>query len=357
MKTFYYAVNSNGDYLFDNFPSHLVSLITNFREISDPFEVIINGIKHQGRLGKKSNNFGTMYTLTIEEKYVIRKKLFKELLEISTISLESVTNLQKSIIEQHNKKAEEFIHNVTTLNGYSIQDLFTLIPQDTLSENINKQKEIIKALIIEKPNNTVITLLQLIKYNIAMKVEFSVFERTQKAPGFIKKFSHSIRGILLSILQIFIEDFEKKEIEVSLDAGQASERRIEVDYDSLFVSFFYLLENSVKYCCPKTKYKIIFKEETNHFAIIFNMISIKIESSEVSKLTEHSYRSDTAKKINAEGKGIGMYRITKTLKFNNAEIEITPRINDFRKQIGNIEYEGNQFKIKFIGQQNWFLSN
>ena len=94
-----------------------------------------------------------------------------------------------------------------------------------------------------------------------MKVEFSVFERTQKPISVVKKIPHSIRGILLSILQIFIDDFEKIRIEVSLDAGQASERRIEIDDDSFFVSLFYLLENSLKYCCPNTKYKIIFKEE------------------------------------------------------------------------------------------------
>ena len=162
-----------------------------------------------------------------------------------------------------------------------------------------------------------------------MKVEFSVFERTQKPNAIGKKISHSIRNLVLSILQIFIDDFELKKIEVSLDAGEASERRFEIDDDSLFVSLFYILENSLKYCCPNTKYKIKFKEEPGCFSIVFVMISIKIENNEVSKLTEYGYRGKSAIEINAEGKGIGMYRITKTLKMNNAELEITPRINEY----------------------------
>jgi hypothetical protein len=146
-------------------------------------------------------------------------------------------------------------------------------------------------------------------------------------------------------------------IEVSLDAGTASERRLEIDDDSLFVSLFYILENSLKYCCPNTKYKIIFKEEDDCFAILFIMISIRIEKNEVSKLSEPRYRSPLARKIHDSGKGIGMYRIVKTLHLNNAELEITPRINDYSRKIGDIPYEGNQFKILFKGQKDFFRTN
>ncbi len=357
MSTFYYATNSEGDYLFDNFPNNLHHLITSFKESSTPFEITIDGSNFAARIGKKQNSHGTIYTLTTESKYVNRIKLFKELIDLSIISLKPLELFHKSIVQLQTKKTEELIHNITSLNTYSIQDLFALIPQKSLSENINTQKDIIKGAITEKPNVTISTLQKLIKYNLAMKVEFSVFERTQKPNVVSKKISHSIRGLVLSILQIFIDDFEAKKIEVSLDAGEASERRFEIDDDSLFVSLFYILENSLKYCCPNTKYKIIFKEESTCFSILFVMISIKIENYEINKLTEHGYRGKSAIEINAEGKGIGMYRITKTLKMNNAELEITPRINDYTRKIGNVEYEANQFKIKFNGQQDWFKTN
>lgn len=357
MGTFYYALNQKGDYLFDNFPSSLIDLVLTYKESNKPFMVTIDGKETLALLSRKVSKDGIVYCLTTDEKFIKRHKFFKKLLDFSTIALQPISDFQTKLIEQQNSKTEEFIHNVTSLNSYSIQDLFALIPQNTLSENINAQKDLIKKIIIEKPNITVDTILQLIKYNLAMKVEFSVFERTQKPPGTIKKFSHSIRSILLSILQIFIDDFEKRGIEVTLDAGQDSEKRLEVDYDSLFVSLFYLLENSLKYSCPKTTFKIIFKEEKDSFSILFIMISLSINDSEVSRLTEYGYRSPNAIKINAEGKGIGMNRIIKTLKLNNAELEITPRINDYTRKIGEILYEGNQFKIKFIGQQNWFRSN
>jgi hypothetical protein len=354
MSTYYFARNKDGDHIFDNFPSHLYHLIDSYKENQNVITILIDNKLVQARIGRKLNSFGEVFTLTIESKYVDRLKLFRELVDMSILSLEPLTKFQKALIDEQCSKTDELIHNITSLNTYSIQDLFALIPQRTLSENINRQKEIIKEQISSKPNVTIDTLLKLIKYNLAMKVEFSVYERTQRPHASIKKISHSIRSLVLSILQIFIDDFEKLKIEVSLDAGSASERRLEIDDDSLFVSLFYLLENSLKYCCPNTKYKIIFKEENSSFSILFIMISIKIEPNEVRKLTEYGYRSETAKAINAEGKGIGMYRITKTLRLNNAELEITPRINDYTRRVGKVTYEGNQFKIKFNGQQDWF---
>lgn len=354
MNTYFYAVDLNGEYLFDNFPKELAGIISDFDKTSNPFEVIINGNKQFAKIGRKSNNYGTIYTLTTENKFIKRPKLFKELLEMSVLSLGPLSKFHNEIITSQTQKTEQFIHNVVSLNSYSIQELFGLIPHRTLIGNINKQKDIIKSIILDKPGQAVSTLLKLIKYNYATKVEFSVFERTQKPHAVINKIPHSIRSIVLSVLQIFIEDFEKHYIEVSLDAGEASERMIDVDYDSLFVSLFYILDNSVKYCCPHTKYKIIFKEEKNCFSVLFIMISIRIQPSEINKLTEFGYRSDIAKQLNADGKGIGMYRIVRTLKLNNAELEITPRVNEFSKTVSSIVYEGNQFKIKFVGQQNWF---
>ena len=301
-------------------------------------------------MGCKLNEFGSIYVLTTESKFINRKKFFNELLELSTISLKPIVNFQNDLINSHSQENEEFIHNVTSLNTYSIQDLFSLIPQNILTENINKQTQKVRDIIKDKPNVTANTLLNLIKYNLATKVEFSVFERTLKPSGFINKTAFPIRPIILSILQIFIQDFEKHRIEVSL---VACEKSLNIDYDSLFVSLYYLMDNSIKYCCPKTDYKIIFKQEGNDFSILFIMISININDTDLPKITTRGFRSETAKKLNVEGNGIGMYRILKTLKINNADLIITPRCNSYTKEINRIEYEANEFKIKFRNQKDW----
>ncbi len=354
MSTFYYAVDNAGDCLYENFPSNLKAIIHAYNDNFEPFEVTWNGQRQFCRLGKKTTSEGSVFTLTFEDKFLRRFKLFRELVQASTLPLASIVKLKTDTLLAQVSITEELIHNLTSLNSYNIQDLFALIPQKILAQNFNKQEEAVRKIIEEQPNVTSATLLKLIKSNLAMKVEFSVFERTQRPNAFVQKMPHSIRDLVLSILQIFIEDFEKKGIQVYVNYDDVSQKRIDLDYDSIFVSLFYLLENAVKYCCRGTDFRIIFEEQGDTFYILFKMISIRIEPNEVNKLTSQGYRSVAAKKVNEEGKGLGMYRITKTLSLNNAEIEIFPRINSYKEIRDGITYEGNMFKIKFKDQKTWF---
>ena len=354
MSTYYYAEKKNGDYIFDNFPKNLIDLIANFNESQKTIQVLIGNKQIEARIGRKKNGYGTIYTLTTEEKYINRYKLFKELVDLSSVALEPISNFQNELIAKYSSDNQEFIHNVTSLNTYSIQNLFALIPQTALTGNITKQVEAVKEITSAKPIVVSKTLLKLIKYSLATKVEFSVFERTMKLHQVSQKIEYQIRGIVLSILQIFMDDFEDNNITVSLDA---CEKRINLDHDSLFVSLYYIFDNAIKYCCPNTDFKIIFKEESDGFSILFIMISVRIEDSEVEKLNIKGYRSENVMQLNKEGNGIGMYRILKTLRFNDATLEVLPRINNYKRQIGDVKYEANQFKIKFVGQQDWFQKN
>ena len=356
MSIYYYAIDQDGDWVFDNFPTEAVYLIKDYTDSEKKVQIQINKVTLEYRIGRKLSQYGTVYTLTSTEKYLRSLKLFKELVDLSTISLKSIIEFKKQVESKQFERTEEFTHNVTSLNSYSIQDLFALIPQDKLMGNINKQNEVVKEIINKKIHETVSTVLRLIKYTLAMKVEFSVYDRTIKPYGSVQKIEQPIRPIVLSILQIFMQDFAANEIEVSLDASEVSNKLLNIDNDSLFVSLYYILDNAVKYCCPKTKLKIIFEEENTCYSILFKMVSLKIEQGEVSKLTLRGYRSTSAREVNKKGQGIGMYRIQKTLKLNDAELEIIPRYFDFPKKIGDIKYEGNLFKIKFIGQQSWFAN-
>lgn len=351
MATFYYAQKANGDYLYDNFPKETKNLIADFKESQQTITVTIDGVAKEGRIGRKRTNSGTIYTLTTDQKYINRYKFFKELVQVSDIALAPLVAFYDKMISEYNEQTQQFIHNVTSLNSYGIQDLYILIPQKILTENVNKQRTIVKERIAENPDAAVKTLLKMIKYSLAMKVEFSVFERILKPYSNTWKIPFLIRDIVLSVLQIFMEDFDERKIIVHLDA---CEKRLNIDHDSLFVSLYYIFDNSIKYCCRDTDYKIIFREESDAFSILFNMISIKIENDEVDKLTVMGYRSERAKKTVQAGNGIGMYRILRTLKFNDAELIVTPRFNTYTRTRGEIEYEGNQFKIRFIGQHDWF---
>lgn len=344
MKTFQHFFDQNNESLLNNFPLNLQDKKFDTTEKTSIINIEINGEIKKAKFGNEICKDGTIYILTIEEKYIKSSKLFKDLISNNLIALTAITQFKKNFSLNQNEYVQGLIHNLTSLNTYNIQDLNSLIPQQTLAQNFTNQHEIIKKIISEQPKITADTLLKLIKYNYAMKVEFSVFEKTVMKIPIVQKIESPIRDIVLSILQIFIDEFEELKIIVSVDSNS---RLLFVDYDSLFVSLYYLLENAIKYCSPKSKFKIHFKEEQQYFYIVLDMLSIRIEDDEITKLCTKNYRSKNAIQLTKKGKGIGMHRILKTLRLNNAELEIRPRISDFTiTRQGNI-FEHNEFKIKF----------
>jgi signal transduction histidine kinase len=160
-----------------------------------------------------------------------------------------------------------------------------------------------------------------------------------------------IRDIILTILQLFSDEFSELNITISVIQN---DKLLNIDYDSMLVSLYYVIENATKYCCPYTDFKIYFSEETNGFSVVFSMVSISIKDNEVASLVVRGYRSETAKKVHQNGNGIGLYRLKKTLSFNDAELHILPRTNPFTKKSGDILYEVNEFRIHFNNQNNWF---
>ncbi|MFY0684644.1 MAG: HAMP domain-containing histidine kinase [Balneola sp.] len=354
METFYHCLDLSQEVVFSNFPSELTNLIGSEKNQRSPINVIFLGKKVKARFAYKSNYAGTLFICTVDSKYVDSYKKFKELTKLSMISLDSVIHFKREITTSQNDLTQELIHNLTSLNTHNIQGLFALVPQKLLSQNLNSQSNVVKEIISKKPNITVNTLLRQIKNNLAMKVEFSVFEKTLKQYPSVELVDDSIRDTVLSILQIFILDFEDKEIEVRLGS---CEKRLHFDFDTLSVSLYYLFDNAVKYCCPKSILNISFKEEADAFTLNLDMLSLKIEDREVQSLFDKGYRSESAKMRYKKGTGIGLFKLKKTLQLNNAILEINPRSYHKTRQIGEFKFESNNFKVKFMNQQNWFEAN
>ncbi|PKB17236.1 hypothetical protein [Flavobacterium sp. 5] len=329
------------DVLASNFPDDVLNLVN--IDDSGIITIEIHGKSKKIRYGSRKNALGILYIFTYEERYVASSKLFRDLLEISEHSMNTMVTFKNTFSLNQNEYVQGLLHNLTSINTYNIQDIFSLVPQQTLAENLNTQHEILKEIIVKQPRITANTLLKLIKSNYAMKIEFSVFEKTVMKNPIVQKSDYSIREIVLSILQIFIDDFEKKGITVTLDSNP---KRLFLDYDIFFVSLYYIFENAVKYCLGGSTFKIFLVEEgLNDFIVVFDMISVRIEEEEVTKLTTKNYRSVNAIKLTDKGKGIGMHRVLKTLRLNNAKLEVYPRSSNSSFERDGHVYEHNRIRI------------
>lgn len=341
-NNFYWSyTSSNGDCLFNNIPDELNNIDVHFdlNKISMISSNLLNFKYFYNKLGE-----GYLLIISLNDKHLKSRKSFEELIIVVTQVCNNLINRKQSLQKENENFISHFIHNLTSLNTYNIQELFSLIPQDKLSNNINDQKETVKNIILSKPNVTSDTLLKLIKYNLAMKVEFSVFSKTNSSNSSVQKIETDLRTFILQVLQIFIDDFDKKQITVSIEANSS---RLFFDTELLFVSLFYILDNSTKYCIGNSSLKIIFKEHGDYLDVIFDMISTKIEENELGKIFDNNFRCDMAKKLTSNGEGIGMYRIKKTLNLNNIDIAIKPNVSELIKIKNGISYHHNQILLKF----------
>lgn len=342
MEIYQHIIDSDTkETLASNFPEDLLQQLT--IEQFGQMTVNIEGSVKKIRYGYRKNILGILYIFTYDDRYVNSSKLFRDLLDISEHAMNTILNFRNTFSLNQNEYVQGLLHNLTSINTYNIQDIFSLVPQQVLAENLNTQHDIIKDIVVKQPIVTANTLLKLIKSNYAMKIEFSVFEKTVMKNPIVQKSDYSIREIVLSILQIFIDDFESKGITVTLDSNP---KRLFLDYDIFFVSLYYIFENAVKYCLGGSTFKIFLVEEgLNNFVVIFDMISIRIEDEEITKLTTKNHRSPNAIRLTEKGRGIGMHRVLKTLRLNNALLEISPRVsNSAFDRNGNV-FEHNRFRI------------
>lgn len=334
------------------------SVINNEKEViasnlTEKCQTCYSKTKHQGnviecplydtkrRIGKIYNKNGITFLCCAKTKTT---KLFKDKLNALAyayydliVPIESIkTNLK--VNEQ--KRVNRLVHNLTTINGKTIQEVYDLVPQELLTSDFNSQIPKITEIIKANPKDTALMFLRLAKHNIHMKSEFSIYKKLDRANPTIEKRSHPIHKVLMNILHSFFVDFSDKDVYINVGECRSS---IHCDYETLQVALYHLIENASKYVKPNSTMNIIFNEKDDRINVHFKMTSLYIEEKEYSKLFEEGFSGIEAKKTYKDGEGIGMWRIKQMLELNNFTIEVNPG-----KQIENLNgfrFSDNEFII------------
>lgn len=300
------------------------------------------------RVGIIKSVNGVIIAYTTAKDLIKSSKMFNSYLEILSLSIENLIKDQKQVQDILIKQTNILIHNLISLNAHNIQEIYNIIPQESLSNSIANKKQVIKNVIKSNPDKAALAILKLMKNNIAMKTEFSVFAKLFEDNPKLNMKNHTIHRVLMNILYSFFPDFTDKQVEVKVHYSMA---KAYFDYESIYVVFFHLIENSTKYIQNNSQFNIEFNEYINEVEVIFDMISLKINDNEKEKIFEEGYSGEFAIKNEKEGKGIGMSRVKKLLELNNAEVQLN--VNYTYKSNHN-DFENNRFIIK-LKKENCFI--
>lgn len=295
----------------------------------------------QRRVGFKRNELGEIFCCSNSKDYYSSSKTFINKLESILYGLKEI----ELIKEKLNLDSQKLIHNLTKTNGHNIQELYAVVPQELLTQNLNQQLASIQKILIDNPEEAARTFLRIAKNNAAMKVEFSVINKLMEGETTIRNRRHQIRKVTLNLFHIFFQDF--KDINVYVQFEDNDDYLI-FDYEILHVALYHLIDNSTKYVRPNSTLYVKFQKNIDDFYLKLEMSSLKISNEEKRNLFQEGFSGLIAIKLGKSGKGLGLGTTAKILELNNAELVIENNIapNKSVKEKG-IEYEENSFIIKF----------
>jgi len=314
-----------------------------------PFDKIVKRIcdktKKTHKAYKGNFDLGEIYCCSGEISEINSNRIFKDRINVLKDISIHLYDVSEKVKESVNQNTKRLLHNVTTLNAHNIQELYALVPQETLTQNLQSQLGIIEKEIFNDTKEAARTFLRIAKNNAALKVEFSVFKKLFEIEPNLQIKKHFIHKVLLNLLHIFFQDFTDLDVRIVIADTQA---QVSVDYESLQVAFYHFFDNAVKYCAPGENIIITFDYSDYSFYMKVDMLSIEIDLDEVNLIFNEGYCGRNAQFLKKNGDGIGLNFLSRILKINNAELKVKPNVNSKRnKFIKSVRYTNNIFEFHF----------
>jgi two-component system, OmpR family, phosphate regulon sensor histidine kinase PhoR len=102
---------------------------------------------------------------------------------------------------------------------------------------------------------------------------------------------------------------------------EASDLRIEADYDNLYLAIFNIINNALKYA-SQPHVRISTAVNNNQFEIRIRDNGIGIEQEDLKKIFRKFYRAQKGNLHNSKGLGLGLYFAKKVISLHNGTIHV-----------------------------------
>ncbi|MEM7791924.1 MAG: hypothetical protein AAF546_11030 [Verrucomicrobiota bacterium] len=292
------------------------------------------------RVGKFKSRHAEVKIVSEDRNHINSSRQFSKLgdciLDSSQIIQTTVTRLE----ENQHKNIQRVVHNLLSLNAHNIQEIYAFIPQDENKE-MSKRFKSAEAIVRANPKSAAKTLVRIARNNSAMKVELSVFSRLLGENPVLKPSIHKVHKVLMNIFYVFFPDFTDKYVKVNIEHCTKSAF---VDYESLHVALFHLIENLSKYVKEGSDINVSFHESNHLINVEIKMFSLALKEGEEHRIFVEGFSGHHAKKANLNGKGIGMNRALKLVELNNASIEFLVD-HESTQQIDGRPYQHQSIKL------------
>lgn len=294
------------------------------------------------RLGFYKTGAGTAYACSEDSNTTKNFKLEVESLAVGIKYLEEAKkDIVEATINDEQERVHRLIHNLKSLNAHCIQELYSIVPQHLLIRNISETLDIVQNTIETHSREAAKGFLRIAKYNTGVKAEFSIYDKLLKNDVRLSPRYHNIRDVIMLVLHMFFGDFTEKHVFVEVENYY---EKAYMDFESVHVAFYHIIENSTKYVCPNTKIDVHFRLDGNTNVVIFSMRSLFLYPEDIKNIFNDGYSGVLAKQTGKAGHGLGMYRAKQLLTKNNSTIEFVPGTIPYKND--GIDYANNMIVVK-----------
>lgn len=329
-------------------------------------EVLLSKSSHwDNSIDPKSIPFSEVITRRYSRKtkfYYFKKKIAKHtvLFEFSNIDVDkratcSISDVVSAIClileaEIRNikkieiKRTNRLKHNIITRNTMILQEIFTLIPQEVLADNVLNQLQYVSSEASKNSRNFSQAFIRILKNASLSKAEFDIHEILEGSKSPVLDFdNHRMHKLLKLSFSSFWLDFVEKQIKIKINESTLT---VKVDYKTISAVLCHILDNASKYTLKNTDLLINISLEEGYVVTEFDMISLAISAKDISKIYEEGYSGKFARELGLDGHGIGMYVVYKFIDMNNGKIEIEPNcVPRNSRNVDGVIYEQNRIKI------------
>jgi len=342
MKHFY-ITDKNNNPIADNLSNDCVDC---FDRCSSTGTLIENCSLYRGnrRLGMISNNKSITFLCCDTTKTT---KLFREKLESLSYAYHDLViakdEIESNIRKNEQQKVNRLVHNLSSIVAHNIQEIYDLLPADIHSSNWRNQFDALEKEVKRSPKNASKVILRIARNNIHMKSEFSIYRKIEREEHAALEFrSFSIFSVLLNVLHTFFDDFTNNGVYVNVMEYYG---KVNIDYETVQVAFYHLIENSSKYVKHNSTMPIEFEDLNGNVTVKFTMISLYVNPTERDIVFNEGVSGIEAKEIGKNGDGIGMWRIKQMMTLNNGSFLAI--FGDDIQVVDKIKYATNIFSLTF----------
>lgn len=236
------------------------------------------------------------------------------------------------------KRIRRVLHNIRTINAHSLMEMRGIVPESFFKQHMKEAISLASNYIISHSSRSAHGILEIAKDLYSIKTEFSVYDKLIKGDAALIKRPFNIRDVLMTVVYPFFGDFTNKKVLVEIQPYHES---IKLDFETIQIAFYHIIENTAKYVKPNTRVRVSFPVDNDMQQVIFEMVSIHIGKDEVNRIFEEGYSGKQAVKNAQHGEGIGLYRSRRLVEMNKGTliVEAGEDIEVYKK----IEYSENRF--------------